>query len=182
MSKAHEDAQRDCVLEQGQATTVHYMGTILGTSLANAEGPQQLQRLAPSEGMWHCHPCEETHQGQGSEITSCPYTASCWICYTLIFLYKQTWKRLTSAFSWRKSQPRAHRDQGNQSVTNKEPFLTLPNPHSKQQDARGRISHKLNCSSRKWHIQHFFHDFLFTTFPSCPLPNSADGDGSTLSL
>lgn len=38
MSKAHEDAQHDCAPEQGQATATHYAGTILRTSLANAEG------------------------------------------------------------------------------------------------------------------------------------------------
>lgn len=72
MPKAHEDAQHDRVPEQGQATTVHYMGTILGTSLAYSEGPQQLRSPSPSEGIWHCYLCEETHWGQGSEVTSCP--------------------------------------------------------------------------------------------------------------
>lgn len=54
-SEAHNNTQHDCAPEQGQATTVRYMGAILGTSLANTGRFQQLRRTAPSEGIRHCH-------------------------------------------------------------------------------------------------------------------------------
>lgn len=40
----------------------------------------------PEQDQATCSLCKDSHQGQGSEITSWPYVADGWICYRLIFL------------------------------------------------------------------------------------------------
>lgn len=106
-SEACKNIHCDCTPEQGQVTTTLYMGTDFGTSLVNAVVSKtssiwRYVALLPLQGLSQCPRLDVNKLADG------------WTCYRPIFLKEQTLRLLTSTFSWRKSQPQAHRDQGNQ--------------------------------------------------------------------